>query len=73
MKVTIIIIKLLFLGALFIISNHELYLSEINDREVFFNMYYDWIDGIFSQTLSVTAYVAKFEWLPETNQSYIQK
>lgn len=64
MKIAIIIIKLLFLGALFIISNHALYLNESGDREVFINMYYGWLNNLLHQGLDVTAYVVKFEWLP---------
>ena len=73
MKLTIIIIKLLFLGALFIISNHELYLSESIDRGAFFNLYYSWLSNLFNQGAQVTSYVVKFEWLPDTNDTYVKK
>ncbi len=67
MKIAIIIVKLLFLGALFIISNHALYLNNSGDRESFFYMYYSWLDNLIRQGLDVTAYVVKFEWLPVDN------
>jgi len=70
MKITLLILKLLFLGALFIISNHELYLKEAADRETFFGLYYDWIRSLVNQGFDVTTYVIKFEWLPDVNQTY---
>ncbi len=73
MKIGLIILKLLFLGALFIISNHELYLKETNDRNIFLNMYSSWLETLFTQGLEVTTYVVKFEWLPQFNETYIDK
>lgn len=70
MKLRIIIIKLLFLGALFIISNNNLHLGDNGEREVFFNYYSSWLGNIFNQGLEVTSYVVKFEWLPKSNESY---
>lgn len=72
MKVTLILVKLLFLGALFIISNHNLHLNDHAEREVFLEMYYNWIDNLFDQGIQVTSYVVKFEWLPN-NKSYVEK
>lgn len=73
MKITMVVIKLLFLGALFIVSNYNLYLSNPIDRENFFNMYSSWLDHLFSQALDVTGYVVKFEWLPDINQTYSER
>ena len=67
MKVAILIIKLLLLGALFIISNNELYLSDSVDRADFYEQYFSWLNTIFSQSVDLTAYVIKFEWLPESS------
>lgn len=72
MKIALLILKLLFLGALFIISNHELYLKEAADRETFFDLYYDWIRSMVNQGFDVTAYVVKFEWLPDINHTYVE-
>ncbi len=70
MKITLVILKLLFLGALFIISNHELSLSEPIERGNFISLYQDWLKNLFEQGFQVTSYVVKFEWLPDLNQSY---
>lgn len=71
MKVAIVILKLLFLGALFIISNHELSLDESIARDTFIDLYSSWLSHIYNQGFQVTSYVVKFEWLPDLNQSYI--
>ena len=67
MKITIVLIKFLFLGALFIISNNMLYLSHSEDRHIFFDMYYNWLDNLFGNTLRLSGYLIHFEWLPSTN------
>ena len=64
MKIPILIIKLLFIGALFIVSNHNLHLADSHERDVFMNFYSSWLDNLFSQGLDVTGYIVKFEWLP---------
>ena len=70
MKLRMIIIKLLFLGALFIISNNNLHLGDNVEREVFFNYYSSWLGNIFNQGQAITSYVVKFEWLPKSKESY---
>jgi len=72
MKVSLIVLKLLFLGALFIISNQELYLKDTSDRDTFLNLYSSWLNTLFEQGLKVTSYVVKFEWLP-INETYVDK
>lgn len=71
MKASIIIIKLLFLAALLIVSNNELYLKDAGDREVFFNHYYSWLEKLFDQGMGVTSYVVKSEWLPKDESIFL--
>ena len=68
MKIQIIIVKLLVLGALFIISNQNLHLGIPEEREVFFDAYSGWVTNIFYQIVDITGYVVKFEWLPEKTE-----
>ncbi len=72
MKVTIVVLKLLFLGALFIISNHELHLKDSQERGTFLDLYSSWLGHLFDQGSQVTGYVVKFEWLPDLNKSYVK-
>jgi hypothetical protein len=65
MKAQLVIVKLLFLGALFIISNQNLHIGVTQERETFFDAYYAWVLNIVNQITDVTAYVVKFEWLPK--------
>jgi hypothetical protein len=65
MKIIMVILKLLFLGALFIISNHNLHLIDQGERDLFINVYGEWFDNMVNQGVSVTGYVVKFEWLPK--------
>jgi len=69
MKVYIFILKFLFVGALFIISNQNLYLTHHEDLTRFSGLYYSWLGNVFSNVVSLTAYVVKFEWLPITNET----
>ena len=68
-----IVLKLLFLGALFIASNNNLHLNDNTEREVFFNYYASWISNLFHQATDITGYVVKFEWLPKAKKTYIKK
>ena len=68
MKITMVVFKVLFLGALFIISNNNLYLSDVNDREEFYGMYLSWINTLISESAEFTAYFLKSEWLPGMNE-----
>ncbi len=70
MKVTIVVIKLLFLGALFIVNNHNLHLIDTNEREMFIDMYSEWLNSLVLQTTDITGYVVKFEWLPDKESNF---
>lgn len=59
-----VVVKLLLLGALFIISNQNLHLGVSQEREIFFNAYLGWTTNIVHQLADITGYVVKFEWLP---------
>ncbi|OIO81062.1 hypothetical protein AUJ84_01835 [Candidatus Pacearchaeota archaeon CG1_02_32_132] len=64
MKILIVVVKLLFLGALFIISNNNIHLTDSGERDIFFNYYSGWINTMFNQGVELTGYLVKFEWLP---------
>ena len=74
MKLYLILIKFLFLGALFIVSNNHLYLSHQEDFTTFGNMYYSWMSTLFDHAKQITFFVVKSEWLPnENNESEVKK
>lgn len=75
MKITIAVIKVFFIGALFIISGHDLYLSDSDQRAQFYDLYQGWLSGLYDEVVLVTKYFAKSGWLPtlpDDNPSYIQ-
>ncbi len=64
MKITISLVKFLFIGALFIVSNENLFLNNPEHLSKFFELFYIWLSGIFSQAWQITGYVINSEWLP---------
>ena len=68
MKIQILVVKLIVLGALFIISNQNLHLAVAVERDAFFDAYSSWITNIVSQFADVTGYVVRFDWLPSLFQ-----
>jgi hypothetical protein len=65
MKIQIIIVKLIVLGALFIISNQNLHLAVASERAIFFDTYTSWFTNIIHQIAQITGYVVRFDWLPK--------
>ncbi len=65
MKIQIIIVKLIIIGALFIISNQNLHLAVASERAVFFDAYGSWFTNMVKQVAQVTGYVVRFDWLPK--------
>ncbi len=64
MKIYLVIIKFFFIGALFIVSNHVLYLSNPVDFLTFKQLYFNWLENIFDSGSEITAYVVNSNWLP---------
>jgi len=71
MKITLIILKVLFLGALLIISNGELALSEEGNFDIFKQKYGLWVSELFDNGITVVGYVVNTEWLPDGNLTNI--
>ena len=67
MKIGIFIFKFLFLGALFIVSNENLYLNDVQDREIFYDHFYSWLETLFEHSSQIAGYVIDSEWLPQEN------
>ncbi|MBI2452155.1 hypothetical protein HYV50_03700 [Candidatus Pacearchaeota archaeon] len=64
MKLSIFVLKFLFIGALFIVTNENLYLKNPADREIFFNLFYSWFSQLSSHLTKITGFVTNSEWLP---------
>lgn len=61
----------LIIGALFIISNQNLALSDGDNFAKFRVSYYSWFSHIFDNGKNIAGYVVKSEWLPSENQGII--
>ncbi|MBS3088890.1 hypothetical protein J4402_03885 [Candidatus Pacearchaeota archaeon] len=64
MKLWMILVKFLFIGGLFLVSNHNLYLNDDADLDKFFELYTSWLSQLYSQTGEIVGYVTNSEWLP---------
>lgn len=64
MKIIMIIVMFLLIGAFFIISEENLALQNSENMEKFMVGYGDWIDNVVTGVGGVTGYVLKMKWLP---------
>ena len=69
MKISIGILKFLFIGALFIVSNQNLALNVDENRGLFYESYYSWMSTLLSHSLQIAGYVVNSGWLPGENQT----
>ena len=69
MKITLLVIELVLISALFIISNQDLRLQNAADRVVFGNLYYNWMGLMFNNGRTIVGNVVNLQWLPPANQS----
>lgn len=67
MKVTISIIKFIFLGALFIISNENLHINVGVERDNFYSLFLSWLETLFGHSKQIAGYVVNSQWLPQEN------
>lgn len=69
MKISLIILKFLFVGALFIVSNQNLHLGVPIERNIFFHDFYSWLETLFDHFSQISGYVVESHWLPNTTNS----
>lgn len=69
MKFYIFLIKFLFIGSLFIVSNNNLHLSEPIELQQFSDLFLGWLQTLLSHGKQITGYVIDSEWLPGPNSS----
>lgn len=69
MKIAILIVKFFVLGALFIVSNYSLALKDPSQFAIFSELYLNWLESFFNNSMQVTGYVVQFDWLPRANET----
>ena len=70
MKIILVILIFLLMGAFFIVGNGDLALKDADKMERFRGLYYDWLTNLFDNGKQITGYVVDSEWLPETASNY---
>ena len=65
MRVIVLILFFLLLGAFFIISENKLVLSKKDSYRNFILLYLEWTKGIADNIREVTGMIVKMEWLPK--------
>jgi hypothetical protein len=63
-KAILVGLKFFLVGALFIISNGNLYLGKPEDFATFKNLYLGWLGNIFNYFSDLTGYIVSSKWLP---------
>ena len=67
MKITMLIVMFLFIGAFFIISQNNLSLNTHENINKFVSDYTGWLGNLFENAGALTGYVIKMKWLPQPN------
>jgi hypothetical protein len=67
MRIWMLVIIFLLLGAFFIVSNHGLHLSDAGEVKKFFGEYYSWAGGLLGNVRSLAGYIIEAKWLPSEN------
>ena len=65
MKIYLIIIMFILIGALFIVGENNLALRYPENRAKFSQLYISWIGQTFENTGNLVGYVVKLDWLPK--------
>lgn len=65
MKILIIIVLFLLMGAFLIISNQNLALAKSENAYKFGELYYEWMKKLFLNFKSISGDFVKSSWLPD--------
>lgn len=66
MRFLMLFFMFLCFGAFFIVSNENLHLNQSVELSRFGELYTGWLRSLFDNGKSISGYVVKFEWLPDT-------
>ena len=64
MRIIVLIFMILILSGLFVISNNNLYMYEQESRDIFVELYFDWVSQLSFNSEFLTGDV-KLNWFPE--------
>lgn len=66
MKIAMVVVMFLLLGAFFIVSQNNLALNSSENVDKFVSRYIDWIGSFVGDITRLGGFVVKLEWLPES-------
>ncbi len=66
MKILLVIVMFFLLVGFFIISENKMALKDEENREEFKNLYFSWLNRTFENFKTITSYVVKLDWLPDS-------
>ncbi|MEK6933598.1 MAG: hypothetical protein AABW75_01850 [Nanoarchaeota archaeon] len=69
MRLFIVVLSILIIGALFIISNGNLHLKKEREAKIFFDSYIVWLAKGILEVKSFTLYAIKLDWLPSNDKN----
>lgn len=72
MKIAIFLFMFFVLSGFYIIGNEKLSLKDSVNREKFVGFYFNWLSDLFENTKSITGYVFKLDWLPNSEVKYVE-
>lgn len=67
MKITMLVIMFLLIGAFFIISQNNLYMFKQGNLTTFASLYTGWLTNLAENSVKTAGYVVKLEWLPKNS------
>jgi len=73
MKIAMLVFMILVIGGLYIISENNLALNTRDNVNTFGSMYGYWIKSNFQDAIKITGKAVEMEWLPDKQESQIQK
>mgnify|MGYP004006212795 FL=1 len=65
MRIIVLFLIVAILSGLFIISNNNLYIYEQEGRDIFVELYFDWINQLSFNPEFLTGDVVNLNWSPE--------
>ena len=66
MKIAMLVVIFLLLGAFFIVSQNNLALNSSENVDKFVSSYIDWLASFVGDVTRLGGFVVKLEWLPDS-------
>ncbi|MBX4196213.1 hypothetical protein KW805_01345 [Candidatus Pacearchaeota archaeon] len=70
MRLVVVAVMFLLIGAFSIISNYNLHLGKAEDLNLFSRLYISWLDTLTAHAKTLTAFVVRSDWLPASNATH---